>query len=81
MLDQMLTSLLILQAETQTYGLEMLSSQASNHITWSHEKTTCKGGFFVAGDEGFEPPNAGTRNLSLTTWPIPNGLCNSVWYR
>jgi type II secretory pathway pseudopilin PulG len=27
----------------------------------------------MAGDEGFEPPNAGTRNQCLTTWRIPNG--------
>ncbi len=30
--------------------------------------------FFVAGDEGFEPPNGGTRTHCLTTWRIPNGL-------
>jgi hypothetical protein len=26
----------------------------------------------MAGDEGFEPPNAGTRNQCLTTWRIPS---------
>ena len=26
----------------------------------------------MAGDEGFEPPNAGTRTQCLTTWRIPN---------
>ena len=26
----------------------------------------------LAGDEGFEPPNAGTRTQCLTTWRIPN---------
>lgn len=25
----------------------------------------------MAGDEGFEPPNAGTRTQCLTTWRIP----------
>jgi hypothetical protein len=30
--------------------------------------------FSMAGDEGFEPPNAGTRNQCLTTWRIPNGF-------
>ena len=30
--------------------------------------------FFVAGDEGFEPPNGGTRTHCLTTWRIPIGL-------
>ena len=30
--------------------------------------------FDMAGDEGFEPPNAGTRTQCLTTWRIPNGL-------
>lgn len=28
---------------------------------------------FMAGDEGFEPPNGGTRTHCLTTWRIPNG--------
>ena len=28
----------------------------------------------LAGDEGFEPPNGGTRTHCLTTWRIPNGL-------
>ena len=27
---------------------------------------------YLAGDEGFEPPNTGTRNQCLTTWRIPN---------
>ncbi len=27
---------------------------------------------FMAGDEGFEPPNAGTRTQCLTTWRIPS---------
>ncbi len=26
----------------------------------------------MAGMEGFEPPNTGTRNQRLTTWPHPN---------
>ncbi len=26
----------------------------------------------MAGDEGFEPPNASTKNWCLTAWPIPN---------
>ena len=26
----------------------------------------------MAGDEGFEPPNGGTRTHCLTTWRIPN---------
>ena len=26
----------------------------------------------MAGDEGFEPPNAGTRTRCLTTWRIPS---------
>lgn len=28
--------------------------------------------FYLAGMEGFEPPNAGTRNQCLTTWRHPN---------
>ena len=31
----------------------------------------------VAGDEGFEPPNAGTRTQCLTTWRIPNKIAKS----
>ena len=27
--------------------------------------------FSMAGDEGFEPPNGGTRTRCLTTWRIP----------
>ena len=26
----------------------------------------------MAGEEGFEPPNAGTRTQCLTTWRLPN---------
>lgn len=29
--------------------------------------------FFLAGVEGFEPPNAGTRTQCLTTWRHPIG--------
>ena len=25
----------------------------------------------LAGEEGFEPPNAGTKNQCLTTWRLP----------
>jgi hypothetical protein len=28
----------------------------------------------MAGEEGFEPPNAGTKTQCLTTWPLPNSL-------
>lgn len=28
----------------------------------------------MAGDEGFEPPNAGAKGRCLTTWRIPNGF-------
>jgi hypothetical protein len=28
--------------------------------------------FFMAGTEGFEPPNAGTKTRCLTAWPRPN---------
>lgn len=30
----------------------------------------------MAGVEGFEPPNAGTRNQCLTTWRHPNSTTN-----
>jgi hypothetical protein len=32
----------------------------------------------LAGDEGFEPPNARTRTWCLTTWPIPNAYLVQV---
>ena len=32
----------------------------------------------LAGDEGFEPPNAGTRTQCLTTWRIPNTLARNA---
>ena len=32
----------------------------------------------MAGDEGFEPPNAGTRTRCLTTWRIPNTLARNA---
>ncbi len=28
----------------------------------------------MAGDEGFEPPNAETKTQCLTTWRIPNNI-------
>ena len=34
----------------------------------------------MAGDEGFEPPNGGTRTHCLTTWRIPNGLCDFITF-
>ena len=30
--------------------------------------------FYMAGMEGFEPPNAWTKTRCLTTWPHPNAL-------
>lgn len=36
----------------------------------SRNKKTPQG--VLAGDEGFEPPNAGTRTQCLTAWRIPN---------
>gem|GEM_PF-6310379 len=43
----------------------------------------------MAGEEGFEPPHAGTKTRCLTTWPLPNmlvahpqsGLIQEVLYR
>ena len=29
------------------------------------------GPIFMAGEEGFEPPNAGTKTQCLTAWPLP----------
>src|SRR3989344_7841380 len=37
-----------------------------------------KGEWFVAGEEGFEPPNAGSRTQCLTTWRLPNGV-KEIW--
>ena len=41
---------------------------------WSEATTTSLLFTKMAGDEGFEPPNGGTRTHCLTTWRIPNGL-------
>ena len=39
----------------------------------SQEKRPAEGrSFFLAGDEGFEPPNVGTKSRCLTTWRIPS---------
>ena len=35
------------------------------------------GYFIVAGVEGFEPPNAWTKTMCLTTWRHPN-VCGTV---
>lgn len=32
----------------------------------------------MAGTEGFEPPNAGTKTRCLTTWPRPNILSSRL---
>ncbi len=32
---------------------------------------TCAGAFILARAEGFEPPNASTKNWCLTTWRRP----------
>ena len=32
----------------------------------------------ISGVEGFEPPNSGTKNRSLTTWPRP--IRSSYYY-
>ncbi len=41
--------------------------------------------FQLAGEEGFEPPNAGTRNQCLTTWRLPiepmNRICGLLVVR
>lgn len=34
----------------------------------------------MAGDEGFEPPNGGTRTHCLTTWRIPNDSCDFRYF-
>lgn len=44
----------------------------------NNRKHPRRGGcFLLAGDEGFEPPNAWTKTRCLTTWPIPNILLHS----
>ena len=35
----------------------------------------------LAGTEGFEPPNAGTKTRCLTTWRRPTGATEAVWRR
>ena len=41
-------------------------------VTLSRKKTGYRRSFFLAGDEGFEPPNVGTKSRCLTTWRIPS---------
>ena len=36
------------------------------------KRRTESSSFFLAGDEGFEPPNVGTKSRCLTTWRIPS---------
>ena len=35
---------------------------------------------FMAGMEGFEPPDTGTRNQRLTTWPLPIIMWYGVYF-
>ena len=44
----------------------------SSHITNQEKRPAEASHFFLAGDEGFEPPNVGTKSRCLTTWRIPN---------
>ena len=44
----------------------------SSHNLEPRKKTILRRSLFLAGMEGFEPPNAGTRNQCLTTWRHPN---------
>ena len=52
------------------YALQNGGSRPSHR---QRKRRTESSSFSLAGDEGFEPPNAGTRNQCLTTWRIPNG--------
>lgn len=36
--------------------------------------------FLLAGDEGFEPPNARTKIWCLTAWRIPNNEALTFFY-
>ncbi len=47
-------------------------SAESHHKSRKYPRTKASGDIFLAGAEGFEPPNAWTKTMCLTTWPRPN---------
>lgn len=56
------------------FGTSHLSSkfQTTNSTFLQRCYLTMIDDYFLAGVEGFEPPNAGTKTQCLTTWPHPN---------
>ena len=54
---------------------------AESHSTKNNENSSRSFGprtIFMAGVEGFEPPNARTKTWCLTTWPHPIGTLASI---
>ena len=44
------------------------------YVMWNERQHGLRARFFMAGDEGFEPPNTRFRVWCLNTWPIPNAI-------
>ena len=53
--------------------LRIRGFKSSKPVTRKNEPKWAR--FFLAGMEGLEPPNAGTKNQCLTTWRHPNIYC------
>ena len=64
----------VLFDKTPTYQEIYSGTQGNGEITGLNRLFTFarKGEVNLAGAEGFEPPNASTKNWCLTTWPRPN---------
>ena len=61
----------LLSAQTKQLAISSeLFSQTVPHKIISYARGLSN--ILLAGDEGFEPPNDGTRTRCLTAWPIPN---------
>lgn len=61
-------------APRRTSRLLLCKSIRGSSLSRATKKEGTIPSFFVAGMEGFEPPNAGTRTQCLTTWRHPTVL-------
>ena len=55
----------------------LLRKTGGSNRSGPKKKKPLRASFSLAGDEGFEPPNAWTKTMCLTTWPIPS-TCGSI---
>ena len=67
-----------------TNPFDILTNAKGSHPESRHLSRTCHSTsgktLPVAGAEGFEPPNAGTKTRCLTTWPRPTFLSLSNYF-